>query len=394
MAILNMTAAANALKQFYLPGLREQMNYAADPLLAELERDTESVQGKEIVMALRYGKQGGTGNRADDGDLPTPNPRKTVQAKWETKNVFSRIQISDKTIQASHTNVGAFANLLEKELDDAMTDAKDGLSRQVYGDGTGFLATCASGTNVATITVDTVQYLVEGQIVDITDSSGVPITNGTARDITAVDETNLTFTVSGSANLSPTATSKVIVNGNYNQELTGLAAVLTPNNTIYGLSRATYPWFNPSTIAVNGLVSELNIQKALDDAERRTGAIVDYLSTSYGVRRSYQNLLTSTKSHVNTLELKGGWKALAYAGGRGDIPMVATKYAPNGKLRALSRKNWKMYEMDDWNWLDEDGAVLSRVSGKAVWEATLAKYCDLGCDLPRGNVDLTGLTEA
>lgn len=74
--------------------------------------------------------------------------------------------------------------------------------------------------------------------------------------------------------------------------------------------------------------------------------------------------------------------------------MVATKYAPNGKLRALSRKNWKMYEMDDWNWLDEDGAVLSRVSGKAVWEATLAKYCDLGCDLPRGNVDLTGLTEA
>ena len=49
--------------------------------------------------------------------------------------------------------------------------------------------------------------------------------------------------------------------------------------------------------------------------------------------------------------------------------------------------------MQDFDWMDEDGAVLSRVPGKAIWSASLSRYCDLGCSKPRGNVRLTGVTE-
>ena len=104
--ILALSAVAEALKEFYLPGLRYQLNDKASAFLAQIERDSQSVVGKEIVMALRYGRVGGIGNRADDGDLPTPNARKTKQAKWETKNLFARFQITDKTMKASRSNVG------------------------------------------------------------------------------------------------------------------------------------------------------------------------------------------------------------------------------------------------------------------------------------------------
>lgn len=392
MALTNIAAVADALKSFYLEGLRYQLNSAADPLLAQIERDSESVVGTEIVMALRYGRSGGVGNRADDGDLPTPNSRKTKQAKWQTKNLFARIQLTDKIIEASKSSRGAFANLLEQDLEDALTDAKDNLSRQVYGDGKGVLASCTDAVNVATITVDTVQYLAEGMLVDIASSTGVAITNGTGREITAVDEVAKTFTVSGTADLSPSS-SKVYVSGNYNLELTGLAAIFTTNNTIYGIDRSANKWFNPGSQAINGEISEVAIQQAIDDAERKAGGNINYLACSYGVRRAYQNLLTAQKQIINSIDLKGGWKALSYTGGKGQIPIMAGKYAPVQKLRALDLSNWKMYEMNDWTWLDRDGAVLSRVSGKAAWEATLAKYCDLGCDKPKGQVDLTGITE-
>ena len=161
MAFNNMQAAQEALKLFYLPGLKEQLNLA-NPILAMIERDTESVVGSEIRMALRHGRSGGIGNRADDGLLPIPNARKTKQAKWETKNIFARIHISDKTMRASRGG-GGFASLLEADLKDAETDAKDSMARQVFGDGTGKLLKFAANTTKNTLTVDSTQYVAEGQ---------------------------------------------------------------------------------------------------------------------------------------------------------------------------------------------------------------------------------------
>ena len=117
MPMTTLQVVAEALKEFYLPGLRYQLNDKASPFLAQVEKKTENVVGKEIVMAMRYGRVGGIGNRADDGDLPS-NSRKTKQARWETQDLFSRFQITDKTIKASRTSAGAFASLLEQEISD------------------------------------------------------------------------------------------------------------------------------------------------------------------------------------------------------------------------------------------------------------------------------------
>lgn len=306
MPIQNMQSASEALKLFYLPGLQYQLN-TSNPLLAVMERDTKSVTGGEIRMALRYGRHGGIGNRADDGDLPTPRSRQTKQAKWETKNIFAQIQISDKTMRASRGD-GAFASLLEADLEDALADAKDDQERQLFGDGTGKMAQCLVNTTVTNIAVDDTKFFAEGQIIDVVaQADGTP--KAQAREILIVDHGLKKLQLSGAA-FTTAATDIVVRSGNFGLELTGLGAMFKENNTVYGIDRNTFKWFNPTVINTVGTLAEIKIQNAIDEAERRAGGNVNIMATTYGVRRAYQELLTATKRTVDTMKLKGGYSAL------------------------------------------------------------------------------------
>lgn len=382
----SITASAEAFKTWYLPVFQYQLNNA-NPILASIDRDSDSVQGKEIVMGLRYGRVGGLGARLEDGLLPTPNPRKTKQARWETKNLFGRIQITDKAMRASRSERGAYIALLENDIEDAISDAKDDLARQIFGDGTGKMATCTAQTTVSTLTVDSVIFFAEGQLVDVCDSTGTVKQGG--REITAVDDVARTITLSGTAQTT-LATDIIVRSGNYGMELTGFGAVFNNGNTLYNVNRATNRWFNSTLIPVGGNISEVILQKGTDETDRKAGGKVNFYATSYGVRRAYQSLMLLTKQIVNVMQLEGGYRELSYNG----QPFVADKYCAPGTLYGLDLSTWKMYNIMDWNWLDEDGAVLSRVSGQPIWEAILARYADLGCKLPAANFKMTGITEA
>lgn len=399
MAVSTIALVSEALKEFYLPGLRYQLNDKASAFLAQLEKSTEHVEGKEIVLAMRYGRVGGIGNRADDGTLPTPNPRKTKQAKWETKNNFARFQITDKTIKASKTNAGAFANLLEQEIADCEVDAKLDLSRQVLGDGLGTLATVSAVDNAGDasaqiFTVDTTMYLAEGMFVDLIDLSATPdalLANASGMEITKVDDANLQITVTPGADIHSTAGvgDYLVVSGNYGLELTGVASVMASSGDLYGLSKTTYPWLIPQLKTLSGEISDGAIQQMIDQCETKTGSVVNYIQCALGVRRAYIDYLSANKTNPTPLELKGGWKALSYNG----IPLVGDKYIPAGIMDLMDLNDWGMYQMSDYEWLDLDGAMLSRISNKPVWEATLTRYCDLGCQRPRGQARISAITE-
>ena len=402
--MLTMAAVQQALKDFYLPGLRYQLNEKASIFLAQLERNKDSVVGRDIVMALRHGRVGGIGNRADNGTLPTPNSRQTQRATWETKNVFARFQITDKTIEASKSSVGAFANLLEQEINDCETDVKQDISRQVMGSTTGLLTT-ATGVNAsAVIPVADVLFLHEGMRVDIWDISAsagagdfmntnlivVAVHEGLAADlVTPVAAPAGSVTLSAAPAVATANGDQLFVNGNRNLEMTGVQAVFE-DAVLYRVTRATNPWLNAQRINVNGNIAEVTIQRAIDDSERRGGGTINFMLGSYGVRRAYQNLLTAQKQLVNTLDLKGGWKALSYNG----IAFAADKYVRRGKLYCMDLSDWALYHMGDFDWMDKDGSMFDRVQNVAAWEATLRRYMDIGCQKPMAQVELYNINEA
>jgi len=243
---LSMTTIANALKYWYLEGLRYQLNEASSQFLAQLERTSEHVEGYKIRMGLSYGVTGGIGNRADTGTLPTVNPRKFVQAEWETKNNFARIQVSDKAIEASRSSRGAFIAALTHELEKAEVDAKRDLSRQVMGDGTGLLGAVTAVSSVSTthtLTFASVNNFYEGQLVDLYDDDGVTLDTSEA-EITLVDRDNKQIVLV--ATHTPVVGDLLYLAGNKDLEITGVAAVMTANTTLYNLNRSTtYKFFNP-----------------------------------------------------------------------------------------------------------------------------------------------------
>lgn len=391
--MLKISDIQEILQEVYLPDLRYQYNEETTPLLSELEKDTESVVGKEVVMGLRYGRVGGIGARTDDGDLPDPNSRKTKQARWETKNLFARFQLTDKTIKASKGGK-AFASMLEQEISDCEDDTKNDIARQVEGDGTGKLAvvTTAAGAATATQTCDATYqstFLAEGMLVDLYDTGTDTLVKAKAEIIAVNDTGNGTVTFSNATSLVAATTYDVYVAGNKGLEITGIAAIFGQTGSIYGIDRANYPFILATRQNVAGEISENAIQKAIDRSKTRSGSTINFLLGSFGVSRAYQALLTATKRTVNSLTLKGGFTALEYNG----MPLYADKYAPKGILRLLDTKDFKDYVMDDWNWLDADGAMLSRVPGKAAWEATLVRYSDIGCQRIRGQVEMYGIVE-
>lgn len=388
MALLNVTNIAAALKDYYLEGLRTQINTEADPLWAELEKSTRLVSGEQVVLSLRYGRSGGIGARADDGDLPTANARKSVKATFKTKNLFARMQLTEKAIKASAQDAGAFVNQLEQTLDDLQVDARDDIQRQVYGDGTGTIAQI-DGVAGTTLTLDTVVGLAEGMLIDIMDNANA--VRITAAEITSVDDDNKQIVVSSATGVL--TTDYIVRSGSYNLEMTGMSSVFAQTGSIYGLARATYPWLKATKLTVSGDLSEVKIQEGLDKAKIRTGVQHDFLIGSHGVRRGWQNLKTAERQTVNTVALKGGFEAPVYVNDGKPIPFIAAKYAPSGTLRAISRNNFQVAWMGDWEFMDKDGSVLNRVANKNAYEATLELFADICCDVIRGQVEYGSITE-
>jgi hypothetical protein len=397
----SLSTIQEALKEFYLDGFRYQLNDKASPFIAQVEKTSENVEGKEIVMAMRYGRTGGIGNRSDDGDLPTPNARKTKQAKWETKNFFARFRITDKTISASKSSIGAFTNMLEQEISDCETDSKLDLSRQAMGDGNGKIATITTNSVYAegppktlTFEVDWAMHLAEGMLVDLLAvADNTAIANCSSLEVLSVDDSTNTVVLSVGSDVHANVLKDaafITLAGNYGLELTGIAAVLSTTGTLYGIAKTAYPWLKPQVKDLSsGEISENAMQEEIDLAESRTGSTINYIQCSLGVRRAYIDLLNATKQTVNTTDLKGGFKALAYNG----IALVGDRFVPTGEMQFLDMNDWAMYQMGDFDWMDRDGSIMARVPNKPAWEATLVKYCDIGCQRPRGQAVIRNIKE-
>jgi hypothetical protein len=387
--MITIATLTDALKIFYLPAIVEQLNYKINPFYANIEANAEEVEGSDIKMAMKYGRSGGVGNRAEDGDLPTPGHRKITQVSYDTKNVFGRLMITDKMMKIGKTSKSAFVNVLENALSDTMQDCKDMAGRELFMDGKGILATCTAvgPVNVIPLAADPgVQYLAEGMIIDICDNVGT--VKVAAREITIVDKKTNSITLAGTA-VTVLATDVIVISGNYGIEFTGLDAVFKDTGLLYGKDRATYKFLIPNITAVDGSMDELQLQTGIDDAETRAGSTIDFIIASYGVARAYQYLMGTLRSNIETMELKGGYKTMTYNG----IPFTRDKYCQKGRLYELAKGDWKIQQLGDWSWMDEDGAILHRVSGKAAYEATLIKYMDLGNRRPAGQTLLTGITE-
>ncbi len=379
--MVTLTSADNALKKVYLEVISNQLNTNANPFLAKIEQTSKDVWGKEIVKVAPFGINGGIGAGDEDGALPASAENKYVKFVTELKNLYGKIEISDKAIRASENNVGAFVNLLNAEMEGLIKASQFNFGRMLFGDGTGKIATISAVSSGA-MTVDTVKNMIEGLVVDIYTSAESKVVSG-AR-ITAVDRANKKFTVDKELPETVVATCFVTVQNSYGKELTGLGAIFGAS-TLYGVTKATNAWMNPYTATISS-ISDSALQTAIDYLDENVGSVVDYITCSSDVKRAYIAYLATSRQNFEYMELQGGFKAISYNG----IPVVSDRFVPDSTMYLLNTKEFALHQLCDWQWLaGEDGRILKQNSGYATYSATLVKYADLICNKPAGQAKLT-----
>lgn len=389
------------LKEDYLGPIREQLN-SSTVLLRRLKRNEEDVGGRIAQVPLHVGRNAGVGARADGGALPAAGRQTYTNAQFLTAYNYGRIQVTGPTIAASRKDKYAFVKAVDSEIKGMVRDLKDDLNRQLFGDRSAVLAvvTTANTAGGSTFVVDNAQYLQTGMVIDAVSHTppAAPVINRANVTIIAVDRNTKTVTVQGTlATGEAPVGARIARNGNYGLEMMGLRGVVGVGNTrdgqfVGGLDRTlTQNAFWRANVLGNGgtlRALTLDLMQHAFDASEIEGGEVSLIITSYEQRRRYLTLLKQDNRFVNTLKLDGGFEALEYNG----KPLVVDRHMPPNGIYFLDESTLQLYRMSDFNWMDQDGSVLSRVANADAYEATLFKYATLGCSNCNNNTILTDLS--
>lgn len=389
--------AESALKSVYLGVVANQLNVKANPLLSSIKQSSSNVWGKEIIKLAPFGINGGIGAGSEDGLLPMAGSNKYVQFKSSLKNLFGKIEISDKAIRASENNAGAFVNLLNDEMEGLIKASSFNLGRMLYGDGSGLLTTTSSAITTSGtttfLTVNDTRNLIEGMIIDVY-SSGTKNLDYSGRRITFIDRENkkVYLDLPTDNNKALAQNAELYVQGSKGYEITGLEAIFGTGN-LYGLNRTEHQWLKPYISNPGSAVeiSDILLQKIIDALEDKAGSEINFIACSRDVRRAYQEYLTYYKRNVDVTELAGGQKAITFNG----IPLVADRFIADGTLYMLNTNDFTLHQLCDWNWLEnEDGKILRQNGTYPTYSATLVKYADLICDRPIAQAKLTNISSS
>ncbi len=384
--MVTINSAENALKSVYLGVVANQLNVNANPLLSKIKKSNKDVWGKEIIKLAPYGINGGIGAGSETGSLPSAFSNNYAQFKAELKNLYGKIELSDKVIRASQNNIGAFVNILSDEMEGLVKASSFNLGRMLFGDGSGQLATISAHA-AGVFTCDKVKNLIEGMVVDI--YNGSTKVQGGLR-ITFVDRVNKKFSVDASSVTGSFASGhKVYVQGSKDMEISGLGKIFSNSTTLYGLTRADYKWLSPFQSSASTEISDNLVQNAIDYLDENVDSKINYITCSSAVRRAYQEYLGAFRRNIEVMNLEGGFKAISHNG----IPVVADRFVDDDTMFLLNTNDFTLHELCDWNWLEgEDGKILKQNAGFPTYSATLVKYAELICDKPNGQAKISGIS--
>jgi hypothetical protein len=117
------------------------------------------------------------------------------------------------------------------------------------------------------------------------------------------------------------------------------------------------------------------------------------------MQRAYGATLTSYRRYNEPTQLRGGYKGLDMSNinqgntGSNTTSMYWDKDCPNNTAYGLTTRRFQWYKMSDWEFMEEDGAVLSRVANTDAYEGTLFLYSELATDGRNAHAKIGDLTE-
>lgn len=375
--MVTLSSAENVLKDVYLGVIADQINTKTNPLFSRIKRSSRNIVGKEVRVVAPIGINGGIMAGSETSELPEGVDTPYLSFVAPLKNLYGRFEISDKAIRCASSDVNSFVNLLQDGMDSLLKASIFNLSRMIYGDGTGCLATITYGESG--ISIDYVDAVAPGMYVDIYNGSTLVASNILVKN---VDKATKIVTLGNLPSGVILATGyKFYAHNSKDNEIIGLRGIVG-NSTLYGVNKTDYPIMNAMTYTGNtgDAFDEDFVQKIIDELEMN-GTAVNFINCSYELKRVYQRYLTLYKKNIEYTTLEDGMKVLTHFG----TPIVPTSQVGADECYFLNTDDFAFFELGDWKWLeDESGRVLKQNATKPAYSATLVKYTELICQKPNG----------
>lgn len=401
-AATTMTVVTNILKEVYEDRIRDQLQREVKTLKrveSTSEGITSQVGGKYVVFPIRTRSNHGIGARLENEVLPDPRSQAYASARVSLAYLYGAASLTGQTMELAQTNFQAFASALDQELSGLKEILRKDQNRQIYGTSDGVLATVTADA-ANTVTVDSIQYLEVGMIIDVW-AAGFGSSHAVTRMITAINTTTNVVTYDGAdASAAIVATDVLTRSGSQQRETIGLKQIVSNTGTLYNIDPTVEPVWK-SVVAANGGVnralSEGLMTKMADDI-RTNGGKTTVIFTTLGVRRSYANLLTQQRRYTNTTKFEGGFSGLAFTTDEGDIPLVADVDCQPNRMYFINEKELKFYRESEWSFMDRDGSPWQRIITSAgaydAYQTMMYQYCQLGTHRRNSHGLLTDITEA
>lgn len=366
----------------------------------------KTTHGRQFMFPIQYGTSQGVGARGENITLPDPGFGEYDQALGTVKYIYSTMFITGQAIAATRGNRAAFADALKTALRDTRDGLTQDMQRQVWGDGTGALGVVESVVTAATT-------------VPVTDPYGLTYIQAdlSNREKTKLFKRNMNIFISGSnvytrvtavnadgsievADSVTLAQGDVIYRGDaagrtsVNNEITGISGLLQATGTYLGIDRTGFPEWQANLLQMGSgtgaAITESAMRIALDTAEQNGTGAPDLIVTSYKVRREYEALLQQQRRYTDPMNLEGGFKALEFDG----LPLVVDKDIPPQRMYFLRMSDIHWMVMDDIQWMDDDGNILTRELNKDAYKAVLYTYRDLITTRPANQTMIFDIIEA
>ena len=409
---VSLAIGTAVLKQIYSDGVNEQINNETIALgqIKSTSKNITNVGGAGVAFVAHFGRNHGIGARGELERLPAAGQQVYARGTTGLKSLYGAIQATGQVMNQAKSNPQSFIDYVGEEMSRLKSDLAKDQNRQVYGDGTGTLATVrTAGTTVTTVAVDDTIYFGIGARVDILTAStltnAVPTPRNTSAyvTITNVDEANRTITIDaattvgvGDAIVRSGRTSSTSGVNSWNKEWTGFKAIINNTGTLYGIDPNTYSDWKAvvnTPADSGGALTELDLDKVILDV-RKKGSRPSRIITTHGVYRAYWNALQGLRQYVNKTDLNGGiGGGLSFTTPYGDIPMVTDFDAPKGVAWFPNDKELALNTNVGWEWIDEQGATWQKIPGYDGFIAEMRNYSEMTTYRRNAHGKLSEITE-
>lgn len=151
--------------------------------------------------------------------------------------------------------------------------------------------------------------------------------------------------------------------------------------TLYGLDKKKYKELQAINLEEEKLTS-YRLMEIIDNYNDEINIIV----CSKKILRDYKQYLIDHNQNIEIIDLYGGYKGIGFNG----IPITDNKYINDNEIYLLNTNDFEFKQLCDWQWLEnESGKVITQVSGKPIYRATLVKYGNLICNNPSKQIKIT-----